>query len=117
MSVLPTSMTTYLDTITVGRVMRTFAIMLSVVVPIWTFAGSYMVSLADEAIEQVLKKHGLDPETFEQVKKGFGKVQEDVDKLRTNDIRIESDLSTLKAQNRDLNEKANKIIELLTKDE
>lgn len=109
------SLWAWLDGITVGRVFRNLTFALGIIVPIWTFAGGYVVSLADDAVESVLKKHGLDPKTFEQVQKDVGQASKDTQELRGNDIRIESDLATIKDQNRKLEQQQNKIIELLTK--
>lgn len=104
-----------LDNVSLGWIVRKLVLVLGIVIPIWTFAGSYVIAIADEAVESVLRKHGLDPKTFQQVQKDVGQASSDTKELRSNDMRIESDLATIKAQNRDLQEQQKVIIELLTK--
>lgn len=110
MITIPDSVTTFLDKFTIGWVVRKLAIAVPIALALWAGVGSYVIAIADEAVVNVMKKHGIDPETFKDMQKAVAEANQTTGQLKTNDLRIESDLATLKAQNK-------QIIDILTKDQ
>lgn len=68
---------------------------ISVLTPVYFFAKPIAVALAGEAMKNLMKQEGIDPEQIKQLPK-------QVDDALQGQQRIESDLATVKAQQKQL---------------
>lgn len=74
---------TFLDRISVWRVIRALFTIFAIAAPIWAWAGNYVVTLADEAVIDILKRKGIDPQSFQGMQLQLGEINKSIEQIQT----------------------------------
>lgn len=73
---------TFLERISVWRVIRALTTVFAIAAPIWAWAGSYVTSLADGAVVDILKRKGIDPQSFQGMQIQLGEINKSIEQLK-----------------------------------
>lgn len=73
---------TFLERVSVWRVIRALATVFAIAAPIWAWAGSYVVTLADSAVVDILKRKGIDPESFQGMQIQLGEINKSIELIQ-----------------------------------
>lgn len=82
---------TFLERISVWRVIRALATVFAIAAPIWAWAGSYVVTLADSAVVDILKRKGIDPESFQGMQIQLGEINKSIEELKKDKVKSVDD--------------------------
>lgn len=80
---------------TVAQVIRQVVVVVSVLMPVWLFAGSWIEAYADEAFVKMMTRQGVSP-------KAFGDIVKKVDEIDKKTDSVKDDLNAVKSQNKEL---------------
>lgn len=72
----------FLDKISVWRVIRALATVFAIAAPIWAWAGSYVMTMADDAVVNVLKRKGIDPESFQGMQIQLQEINKSIEQIK-----------------------------------